>query len=285
MTAVSTRKVTSSPKSLPNACSRGQHSVTSSEMPHISSREMRIDENLRVGSGSLLVVTGPPGAGKSTVARILASAATRSALVEGDAFFGFLASGAVEPWLPDSNEQNRVVTEAAASAAGVFARSGYTTLYDGVVGPWFSPRSALRLVSTASITSCSSRRSTCTSSAWPHDRTMASPTRLRRERRTPSSPLGCPCLLIIDLPWPEGPITPSGFGLEDLFVALLDRGWLTVEGGLLRRPAYWPYPDDRPAEDPRIFGLAAWERRREQRAESTKGTPSSRLLRWWEGSE
>ncbi len=105
-------------------------------MPRISSREhRRIDENLRVGS--LLVVTGPPGAGKSTVARMLASAATRSALVEGDAFFGFLASGAVEPWLPDSNEQNRVVTEAAASAAGVFARSGYTTLYDGVVGPWF----------------------------------------------------------------------------------------------------------------------------------------------------
>lgn len=64
--------------------------------------------------------------------------------------------------------------------------------------------------------------------------------------------------LIIDLPWPEGPITPSGFGLEDLFVALLDRGWPTVEGGLLRRPTYWPYPDDQPTEDPRVFGLAAW---------------------------
>ena len=62
--------------------------------------------------GSLLVVTGPPGAGKSSVARILADTARRSVLLEGDAFFGFLARGAVEPWLPASNDQNTVVTEA-----------------------------------------------------------------------------------------------------------------------------------------------------------------------------
>src|SRR5437868_11856955 len=89
--------------------------------------------------GSLLVVTGPPGAGKSSVARVLAGAARRSVLIEGDAFFGFLASGAIDPWLPASNDQNTVVTKAAASAAGVFATGGYTTVYDGVVGPWFLP--------------------------------------------------------------------------------------------------------------------------------------------------
>ena len=87
--------------------------------------------------GSLLVVTGPPGAGKSSVARVVADAADASVLVEGDAFFGFLASGAIEPWLPASNDQNTVVTTAAASAAGAFARGGYETVYDGVVGPWF----------------------------------------------------------------------------------------------------------------------------------------------------
>ncbi len=89
--------------------------------------------------GSLLVVTGPPGAGKSSVAGVLADAAHRSALIEGDAFFGFLASGAIEPWLPGSNDQNTVVTRAAASAAGAFAMGGYMTVYDGVVGPWFLP--------------------------------------------------------------------------------------------------------------------------------------------------
>lgn len=88
---------------------------------------------------SLLVVTGPPGAGKSSVARVLADVAHQSVLIEGDAFFGFLASGAIEPWLPASNDQNTVVTNAAASAAGAFAAGGYTTVYDGVVGPWFLP--------------------------------------------------------------------------------------------------------------------------------------------------
>jgi len=89
--------------------------------------------------GRLVVVTGPPGAGKSTVARILADRAELSVLVSGDAFFGFLANGAIQPWLAESNEQNEVVTRAAAAAAGKYASGGYVTVYDGVVGPWFLP--------------------------------------------------------------------------------------------------------------------------------------------------
>ena len=96
-----------------------------------------VEDSQRVDS--LLVITGPPGAGKSSVARVLVDAVPRSVLIEGDAFFGFLARGAIEPWLPASNDQNTVVTRAAASAAGAFAAGGYTTVYDGVVGPWFLP--------------------------------------------------------------------------------------------------------------------------------------------------
>jgi Fe-S cluster assembly ATPase SufC len=87
--------------------------------------------------GSLIVVTGPPGAGKSTVARVLAEGDGPSVLVEGDAFFGFLAAGRIDPWLAGSQDQNTVVTEAAAAAAGRFAAGGYRCVYDGVVGPWF----------------------------------------------------------------------------------------------------------------------------------------------------
>jgi cytidylate kinase len=85
----------------------------------------------------LIVVTGPPGAGKSTVARALADEFDRSALIEGDAFFAFVARGAIVPWLPTAHAQNEVVTRAAAAAAGGYAAGGYDTVYDGVVGPWF----------------------------------------------------------------------------------------------------------------------------------------------------
>lgn len=85
------------------------------------------------------MVTGPPGARKSTVARLIASRSQRSVVVEGDAFFGFLAAGAIEPWLPESDQQNTVVTAAAAAAAGAFVTGGFTTVFDGVLGPWFLP--------------------------------------------------------------------------------------------------------------------------------------------------
>lgn len=86
----------------------------------------------------LLVVTGPPGAGKSTVAKRLVAQRSPSVLVDGDRFFGFLAEGAIQPWLPDADQQNSIVTEAAARATGRFA-ADYDTVYDGVVGPWFLP--------------------------------------------------------------------------------------------------------------------------------------------------
>jgi cytidylate kinase len=85
---------------------------------------------------SLLVVSGPPGAGKSTVAALVADRLPRSVLIAGDAFFDFLRQGAIEPWRPESHLQNEVVVEAAAAATGRFARE-YATVYDGVMGPWF----------------------------------------------------------------------------------------------------------------------------------------------------
>lgn len=87
--------------------------------------------------GSLLLITGPPGSGKSTVSRAIAKTSPQSVFVEGDSFFGFLATGSIAPWLREANQQNQIVTRAAASAAGQYASGGYFTVYDGIVGPWF----------------------------------------------------------------------------------------------------------------------------------------------------
>jgi hypothetical protein len=87
----------------------------------------------------LLVVTGPPGAGKSTVSQLLAADFDPGALVAGDQFFGFLRAGFIDPWRPESDKQNEVVMQSAAAAAGKLVQGGITVVYDGVLGPWFVP--------------------------------------------------------------------------------------------------------------------------------------------------
>jgi cytidylate kinase len=86
----------------------------------------------------LIVVAGPPGAGKSTVTRLLADSFDRSALVVGDEFFAFVRQGYIDPWLDEAHQQNDVVIGAAAAATGRLVAGGYSVVYDGVIGPWFS---------------------------------------------------------------------------------------------------------------------------------------------------
>lgn len=84
----------------------------------------------------LIMVTGPPGAGKTTAARALSKKFKPSALVPGDDFFAFLDRGYIAPWTAEAHHQNEVVVTAAAAAVGRLVAGGYTVVYDGVIGPW-----------------------------------------------------------------------------------------------------------------------------------------------------
>jgi predicted kinase len=87
----------------------------------------------------IVIVSGPPGAGKSTIARRLAegSAEPLAAHLHTDDFYVYIRKGYVEPWRPESQAQNITVMKALARTAGTFALGGYEVMVDGIVGPWF----------------------------------------------------------------------------------------------------------------------------------------------------
>jgi tRNA uridine 5-carbamoylmethylation protein Kti12 len=87
----------------------------------------------------IVIVTGPPAAGKSTLARALAQAIETplAAHMHSDDVYGYIVKGFVPPWLAASQHQNTVVIEALAASAVRFVRGGYLVVMDGVIGPWF----------------------------------------------------------------------------------------------------------------------------------------------------
>lgn len=87
--------------------------------------------------GHILILTGSPGAGKSTAARSLVSASRGSAVhPHSDDFWHYIRNGAIAPWLPEAQQQNEVVMAVLGQAAEAYAEGGYFVALDGIVGPW-----------------------------------------------------------------------------------------------------------------------------------------------------
>ncbi|NRQ34819.1 AAA family ATPase [Nonomuraea sp. NN258] len=85
----------------------------------------------------VVILSGPPGAGKSTVARLLVDRAERGVHLHTDDFYRYIRKGYVEPYLPEARVQNETVVDVLAGAAAGYAGGGYHVVVDGVIGPWF----------------------------------------------------------------------------------------------------------------------------------------------------
>jgi predicted kinase len=84
----------------------------------------------------LLLLTGSPGTGKTTVAPLVAERHEPSVCLSLDWFFATVRRGAIDPWRKEAHAQNRAVLHAAAEACATFAAEGYVCVAEGIVYPF-----------------------------------------------------------------------------------------------------------------------------------------------------
>jgi predicted kinase len=89
-----------------------------------------------VPAAPLLLLTGSPGTGKTTVAPLVADRHDPSVCLDLDWFFAKLRRGAMEPWRAEAHTQNRTVLHAAAEACSTFAADGYVCVAEGILYPF-----------------------------------------------------------------------------------------------------------------------------------------------------
>ena len=91
-------------------------------------------------AGHIAIISGSPGSGKTTTAEALAQLpGVPKVHVHSDDFWGNIKHGHIPPWLPESDDQNRMVMQIAADVSGRYASHGYFVALDGVVRPWWLP--------------------------------------------------------------------------------------------------------------------------------------------------
>jgi predicted kinase len=127
--------------------------------------------------GTIIIVSGAPGVGKTTVSRLVAAAFDRSVHLQTDDLMACVVSGWVDPNLPEAEQQNEAIGGVLAVSAMRFAEDGYTTVVDGYLFPdgveGLAEACASRglachyVVLTADLDTCWARASSRGEGRWP----------------------------------------------------------------------------------------------------------------------
>jgi cytidylate kinase len=87
----------------------------------------------------IVIISGPPGSGKSSVSESLCERYDRTVHLKTDELYASIRMGLISPWKPGSERQNSMISRAAARAATAFAQDLYAVFIDGVIGPHLLP--------------------------------------------------------------------------------------------------------------------------------------------------